>query len=425
MTETVAPDAASTAARSRAAASARAPASSRRPSRSSPSVGYHDASIVKITEAAGVAQGTFYLYFGQAGGLRRARARPQPPRPPRDEGGAPQGTTRARRRSCSASSAFFRFTAEHPALYRIIRQAEFVSPDMLQLPLRAVLREGYVDGLPEAMAAGEIAEADPEVVAWALMGDRRADRACARPLGRRIAGCPRTFAELERIIALRARRPRDARRRRRDRGLPARALDERGRGRSGERHPGGRPRREVRHARQAHRARPTSTSATCRSAGERLLDEHGVDPGGIDAVVYFGSMWRTTRVAGRAVDRAPARRANAFALEFDNVSCGGPCAAPRAQLPSRGRGLRNVLLVGASQRVLPPRLRERALPLHVQLRRRRRRVLLERGHGRNELLASHAITDGSLSLQVKVPSGGSVDPERRLSLPRRRRSHSR
>ena len=26
-------------------------------------VGYHDASIVKITEAAGVAMGTFYLYF--------------------------------------------------------------------------------------------------------------------------------------------------------------------------------------------------------------------------------------------------------------------------------------------------------------------------------------------------------------------------
>jgi AcrR family transcriptional regulator len=27
------------------------------------SVGYHDASIVKITEAAGVGLGTFYLYF--------------------------------------------------------------------------------------------------------------------------------------------------------------------------------------------------------------------------------------------------------------------------------------------------------------------------------------------------------------------------
>jgi 3-oxoacyl-[acyl-carrier-protein] synthase-3 len=36
--------------------------------------------------------------------------------------------------------------------------------------------------------------------------------------------------------------------------------------------------------------------------------------------------------------------------------------------------------------------------------------LLARDHPRNELLASHAITDGTLSLQVKVPGGGSVEP---------------
>jgi AcrR family transcriptional regulator len=27
-------------------------------------LGYHDASIVKLAEAAGVAQGTFHIYFG-------------------------------------------------------------------------------------------------------------------------------------------------------------------------------------------------------------------------------------------------------------------------------------------------------------------------------------------------------------------------
>ena len=42
-------------------------------------LGYHDASIVKITEAAGVGQGTFYLYFAsKKDDLRRARARPEP-----------------------------------------------------------------------------------------------------------------------------------------------------------------------------------------------------------------------------------------------------------------------------------------------------------------------------------------------------------
>ena len=61
MTETVTGP--STGGRSRDAARRRASGCSTPPSRSSASSAYHDASIVKITEAAGVGQGTFYLYF--------------------------------------------------------------------------------------------------------------------------------------------------------------------------------------------------------------------------------------------------------------------------------------------------------------------------------------------------------------------------
>ena len=45
------------------AGSTRAGGCSTRPSSVFGELGYHDASIVKLTEAAGVAQGTFYLYF--------------------------------------------------------------------------------------------------------------------------------------------------------------------------------------------------------------------------------------------------------------------------------------------------------------------------------------------------------------------------
>ncbi len=131
--------------------------------------GYHDASIVKITEAAGVAQGTFYLYFASKQEIfdelvidlnhrvRQAMAE-----------ASSQGTTRsdAERRGFEA---FFRFTGEHPALYRIIRQAEFVSPHTLRLHYQRIV-EGYVEGLTAAKEAGEIADLDPDVVAWALMG---------------------------------------------------------------------------------------------------------------------------------------------------------------------------------------------------------------------------------------------------------------
>ena len=65
--------------------------------------------------------------------------------------------------------AFFRFTAEHPALYRIIRQAEFVSPETLQTHYER-LTEGYVVGLRQAMGDGEVEQGDPEVLAWSLMG---------------------------------------------------------------------------------------------------------------------------------------------------------------------------------------------------------------------------------------------------------------
>lgn len=132
-------------------------------------LGYHEASIVKITEAAGVAQGTFYLYFASkqdvfeelVADLNRRVRRAM------SEGAAAGGTRTER--ELGGFAAFFRFTAEHPALYRIIRQAEFVSPAALQLHYDRIAA-GYVQALRGAMDAGEIAVGDPEVIAWMLMG---------------------------------------------------------------------------------------------------------------------------------------------------------------------------------------------------------------------------------------------------------------
>jgi AcrR family transcriptional regulator len=131
--------------------------------------GYPEASIVKITEAAGVAQGTFYVYFPGKQAIfdevvddlnqRVRRAMSQ---------AAAGGTDRADVEE-RGFRAFFAFTAEHPALYRVIRQAEFASPGALRRHYERIA-EGYVQGLERAMDAGEIARQDPEVIAWALMG---------------------------------------------------------------------------------------------------------------------------------------------------------------------------------------------------------------------------------------------------------------
>ena len=131
--------------------------------------GYHDASVVKITERAGVSQGTFYLYFDGKRRLfdelvtdlnKRVRLAMSE--------GAAKGSTRLES-ELLGFKAFFRFTAQHPALYRVIREAELVSPAAQQLHYSRIL-DGYVQALAAARDAGEIGDVDPEVTAWALMG---------------------------------------------------------------------------------------------------------------------------------------------------------------------------------------------------------------------------------------------------------------
>jgi len=131
-------------------------------------LGYHDASIVKITEAAGVSQGTFYLYFSGKQEIFDVLVEDLNTRIRRAMSEASvKGQTRMEMERLGFE-AFFRFTAEHPALYRVIRQAEFVSPRMLRLHYER-LAEGYVAGLQHASDAGEIEIGDPVVTAWALM----------------------------------------------------------------------------------------------------------------------------------------------------------------------------------------------------------------------------------------------------------------
>jgi AcrR family transcriptional regulator len=132
-------------------------------------LGYHDASIVKITEGAGVGQGTFYLYFAGKAEIfdELVRDLNAKVRHAMSEGAA-KGTTRAEQERLGFR-AYFSFVSEHPALYRVMRQAEFVCPDTLHYHYEKIA-EGYIDALRTAMKRGEVSKGDPEIMAWALMG---------------------------------------------------------------------------------------------------------------------------------------------------------------------------------------------------------------------------------------------------------------
>ena len=148
------------------------------------------------------------------------------------------------------------------------------------------------------------------------------------------------------------------------------------------------------------------------AACERLLEEQEVDPSSVDMVVYCGSMWKDFPV-WQAAPWISHRLGctSAYAVEYANVSCGAPVGLRLARdMLAAEPELRTVLVVAAS--------RESYLLDYTNGRSRfmlnfgdgAAAALLVNDHPANELLGSYGVTDGSLSLQVKLPSGGSVDP---------------
>lgn len=131
--------------------------------------GYEGASISEITRLANVGQGTFYLYFEDKRAvfvelvknlsrlLRHTLS---------------QAVSNSRGRLAverDGLKAFFDFVRQHKNLYRIVRQAEFVDPELYRWYYREMAK-GYASGLAKAMQKGEIREVDPEGLAYCLMG---------------------------------------------------------------------------------------------------------------------------------------------------------------------------------------------------------------------------------------------------------------
>ena len=160
------------------------------------------------------------------------------------------------------------------------------------------------------------------------------------------------------------------------------------------------------------------------AAAQRLLEEQALDPAEIDTVVYFGSTWKDYAVWQAApwithrlgcVERGRDRVRQRL-LRDAGGAAGLPEPARRgAGRAERARGRRLA-------RVVSPRLRERALAVHVQLRRRRgRRPPRSRRHG--ERAARLARDHRRLALAPRQGAGrGQRRLERGLPFPRRGRS---
>ena len=131
---------------------------------------YDRASIAEITRRAGVAQGTFYVYFPDKKAafielvhvlnhnLRRAIA---------EEVAGLDSRFEIER---VGFRTIFNYVVHHRPLYRIVRESEFVDPETHRWHYR-MIAEAYIRGLAKAQGEGQIAtHVSAETMAWALMG---------------------------------------------------------------------------------------------------------------------------------------------------------------------------------------------------------------------------------------------------------------
>ncbi len=136
--------------------------------------GYADASIGRITEAANIAQGTFYLYFNSRQDLFDVLL----PRVGQDM------LEFIRAKVHGASSyyeveergfrAFFDFLSKNPGFFRILNEAEVAAPKAHAEHLR-ILTTAYVGSLKRAIDNGEIrnfSEKELETLAYVFQASR-------------------------------------------------------------------------------------------------------------------------------------------------------------------------------------------------------------------------------------------------------------
>jgi len=131
--------------------------------------GFARSSVASITKRAGVAQGTFYLYFPSkkdalvelvrhmGHSLRGALAKAIVGAPDRIE---------AEKRGFEA---FVRFSLEHQNLYKVVMESQFVDESIYR-EYYQTLADAYARNIARAQGRGEVRGGDPAALAWALMG---------------------------------------------------------------------------------------------------------------------------------------------------------------------------------------------------------------------------------------------------------------
>lgn len=131
--------------------------------------GFSVTAIGDIARAAGVAQGTFYVYFRSKEDVLRDLVLRMGRRLRRHLSEATAGLTDRLEIERRGFHAFLHFVRDNPDLYRVVAESQFVD----EAAYRRYYEDfaaGYREVLEAAAADDDIAPGDAEVRAWALMG---------------------------------------------------------------------------------------------------------------------------------------------------------------------------------------------------------------------------------------------------------------
>lgn len=131
--------------------------------------GFHDGSISGIAHRAGIGQGTFYLYFKCKEDVLRELVL------------FINRTIRARLSDAIIDVSdrieaeriglhtFLAYIQEHPGLYRILQESQFVDPEVYRAYYES-FAEGYQEALLTAQQNGGIRYGDLDTWTWSMMG---------------------------------------------------------------------------------------------------------------------------------------------------------------------------------------------------------------------------------------------------------------
>ena len=131
--------------------------------------GYYGANIADITKLAGVATGTFYVYFSSKISLYRYLLLQFGHQIRREMSRKTAGCRTRREAEREGLRAWLEYVQEHPYVYNIIWESLYVDRSLFK-EYYETFSKAYAAGLRAAQEAGEVKAVDPTLLSYMLMG---------------------------------------------------------------------------------------------------------------------------------------------------------------------------------------------------------------------------------------------------------------